>query len=233
MRTLSGANMVMKPASRLSPRDGAMTLDYGRGKAPLITVFGGDVTTSRLRAERAVSKLTPFYPMSARWTAKAPLPGGDFAWDRFDNEVDEVRDRWRFLGEDQARRLVAAYGSNAKAILGDARERSDLGPAFGPELTGAEVRYLMQKEWARFPDDILWRRSKLGLTMPPSDRDALAAFMAAPCEEWIGHAARRSGQLFSWRLSACSAEWPIAISLTIRSKRRCRTISGAACMGWA
>jgi len=183
VRTLSGANMVMKPAGRLSPRDGAMTLDYGRGKAPLITVFGGDVTTSRLRAERAVSRLAPFYPMSARWTAKAPLPGGEFAWDRFDNEVDEVRDRWRFLGEEQARRLVAAYGSNAKAILGDARGRSELGPAFGPELTGAEVRYLMQKEWARFPDDILWRRTKLGLTMPPSDRDALAAFMAASCKE--------------------------------------------------
>ena len=183
VRTLSGANMVTKPASRRSQRDGAMTLDYGRGKAPLITIFGGDVTTSRLRAERAVSKLTPFYPMSARWTAKAPLPGGDFAWDRFDNEVDEARERWRFLGEDQARRLVAAYGSNVKAILGDAKERSDLGPAFGPELTGAEVRYLMSKEWARFPDDILWRRSKLGLTMPPSDRDALAAFMAAATPE--------------------------------------------------
>jgi len=179
VRTLSGANMVRKPRGGLSPRDGAMTLDYGRGKAPLITVFGGDVTTSRLRAERAVSRLTPFYPMSARWTAKVPLPGGDFAWDRFDNEVDEVRDRWRFLGEDQARRLVAAHGSNVKAILREARVRGDLGPAFGPELTGAEVRYLMQKEWARFPDDILWRRTKLGLTMPPSDREALAAFMAA------------------------------------------------------
>jgi glycerol-3-phosphate dehydrogenase len=179
VRTLSGANMVMKPASRLSPRDGAITLDYGRGKAPLITVVGGDVTTSRLRAERAVSRLAPFYPMSARWTAKAPLPGGDFAWDRFDNEVDEVRDRWRFLGEDQARRLVAAYGSNVKAILGEAKEHSELGPAFGPELTGAEVRYLMQKEWARFPDDILWRRSKLGLTMSTADREALAAFMTA------------------------------------------------------
>ena len=177
VRTLSGANMARDAASR---RDGAMMLDHGRGKAPLITVFGGDVTTSRLRAERAVSKLTPFYPMSARWTAKAPLPGGDFAWDRFDNEVDEARERWRFLGEDQARRLVAAYGSNAKAILGDARERGDLGPAFGPELTGAEVRYLMNAEWARFPDDILWRRTKLGLTMQPADRDALAAFMAAP-----------------------------------------------------
>jgi glycerol-3-phosphate dehydrogenase len=180
VRTLSGANMVPASAGGRHQRDGAITLDHGRGKAPLLNIFGGDVTTSRLRAEWAVSKLTPFYPMSARWTAKAPLPGGDFAWDRFDNEVDEVRERWRFLGEDQARRLVAAYGSNAKEILGDAKARSDLGPAFGPELTGAEVRYLMQKEWARFPDDVLWRRTKLGLTMPPSDRDALAAFMAAP-----------------------------------------------------
>src|SRR3954464_675299 len=150
VRTLSGANMAMKPAGRLAARDGGMVLDYGRGKAPLLTVFGGDVTTSRLRAERAVSRLTPFYPMSARWTAKAPLPGGDFAWDRFDNEVDEARERWRFLGEDQARRLVAGYGSNAKVILGEAKERSNLGPAFGPELTGAEVRYLMHAEWARF-----------------------------------------------------------------------------------
>jgi glycerol-3-phosphate dehydrogenase len=179
VRTLSGANMVMNPASSGSQRDGAMTFDYRRDKAPLITVFGGDVTTSRLRAEKAVSKLTPFYPMSARWTAKTPLPGGDFAWSRFEHEVDEVRERWRFLGEEQARRLVAAYGTNVKEILGDARERADLGPAFGPELTGAEVRYLMTREWARFPDDVLWRRSKLGLTMPPADRDALTAFMAA------------------------------------------------------
>ena len=177
VRTVSGANMVMNPISR-SPRDGAMIFDRRRGKAPLITIFGGDVTTSRRRAEKTVSKLTRFYPMSARWTARAPLPGGDFAWSRFENEVDAARERWRFLGEDQARRLVGAYGTNVKAILGDASERADLGPAFGPELTGAEVRYLMAQEWARFPDDILWRRSKLGLTMPFDDREALAAFMA-------------------------------------------------------
>lgn len=177
VRTVSGVNMAMDPASRRSPRDGAMTFHHGRGKAPLLTIFGGDVTTSRRRAEKAVSKLTPFYPMSARWTAKAPLPGGDFAWGRFDNEVDEARARWRFLSEDEARRLVSAYGTNVKAILGEAKDRAELGPAFGPELTGAEVRYLMTKEWARFPDDILWRRTKLGLTMPPADREALAAFM--------------------------------------------------------
>jgi len=178
VRTVSGANMVMNPASKRPARDGAMSFDHARRKAPLLTIFGGDVTTSRLRAEKAVSRLTPFYPMSARWTAKAPLPGGDFAFGRFDIEVDEVRERWRFLSEEQARRLVGAYGLNVKAILGDAKARSDLGPAFGPELTGAEVRYLIANEWARFPDDIMWRRSKLGLTMPPADREALAAFMA-------------------------------------------------------
>ena len=175
VRTISGANAVINSAGA---RDGTMLFDHRPGEAPLITMFGGDITTARLRAERAVSKLTPFYPMSPRWTAHAALPGGDFAWKRFDAEVEAARERWRFLDEAQAQRLVAAYGSRLDVILGDAASRSDLGPAFGPELTGAEVRYLMAKEWARFPDDILWRRSKLGLTMPPADRDALAAFMA-------------------------------------------------------
>jgi glycerol-3-phosphate dehydrogenase len=178
IRNVSGANVMMNPAGQPGARDGAMAFDARRGKAPLLPIFGGDVTTSRLRAERAVSRLTPFYPMSPRWTAKAPLPRGDFAWDRFDEEVDGARERLRFLTEAQAQRLVAAYGSRMKAVLGDAKTRADLGPGFGPELTGAEVRYLMAEEWARFPDDILWRRSKLGLTMPPEDREALAKFMA-------------------------------------------------------
>ena len=179
IRTVSGANMAVDPASKRGARDGSMTFDARRGRAPLLTMFGGDVTTSRLRAERAVSRLTPFYPMSPRWTAKAPLPGGDFAWARFDAEVDAARERWGFLTEAQAQRLVAAYGTRIEAVLGDAKSRADFGPAFGPELTGAEVRYLMAREWARFPDDILWRRSKLGLTIGPADREALAAFMAA------------------------------------------------------
>ena len=178
IRTVTGANVVMARANRRAARDGAIAFDARAGKAPLLTVFGGDVTTSRLRAERAVSRLTPFYPMSPRWTAKAPLPGGDFAWAQFDEQVDAARERWRFLGP-RAQRLVAAYGSRVAAILGDAKSHADLGPAFGPELSGAEVRYLMAKEWARFPDDVLWRRSKLGLSMPPEEREALAEFMAA------------------------------------------------------
>jgi glycerol-3-phosphate dehydrogenase len=175
VRTISGANAVINSAGA---RDGTMLFDHRPGEAPLITMFGGDITTARLRAERAVSKLTPFYPMSPRWTAHAALPGGNFAWKRFDAEVEAARERWRFLDEAQAQRLVAAYGSRLALVLGDAKDRADLGQAFGPELTAAEVRYLMTREWARFPDDILWRRSKLGLTMPPGDRDALTAFMA-------------------------------------------------------
>ena len=177
VRTVSGANTVVGARGSRAGRDGLMAFDAKRGKAPLLTIFGGDVTTARARAERAVSKLTPFYPMSPRWTAKTPLPGGDFPWGRFEAEIDAARDRWRFLTEEQARRLVAAYGSRLPAVLGEAKSRADLGPAFGPELTGAEVRYLMTEEWARFADDILWRRSKLGLTMPPGDREALAACM--------------------------------------------------------
>jgi glycerol-3-phosphate dehydrogenase len=179
IRTVSGANTVVDPAGRRHARDGEVAFDAPRGKAPLLTIFGGDVTTARLRAERAVSRLTPFYPMSPRWTAKAALPGGDFAWAQFDAQIDHARERWRFLTEAQAQRLIAAYGSRLGDVLGDAGSRAELGPGFGPELTGAEVRYLMTKEWARFPDDILWRRSKLGLTMPPGDRDALATFIAA------------------------------------------------------
>jgi glycerol-3-phosphate dehydrogenase len=178
LKAISGTNLAPLRGANGANRDGAVMFDYRRRRAPLITMFGGDVTTSRYRAERAVSRLTPFYPMSSRWTAKTPLPGGDFAWDRFDREVEDARDRWRFLSEVEAQRLVGAYGTRLSRILGEAKSRDDLGMRFGPELTAAEVRHLMTEEWARFPEDILWRRSKLGLTMPPEDREALAAFMA-------------------------------------------------------
>jgi glycerol-3-phosphate dehydrogenase len=175
--TISAANTTIDPAPKHG--DGWMAFNAKRGKAPLLTSLGGDITTARLRAERAVSRLAPFYPMSRPWTAISPLPGGDFAPENFENEVDFACERWRFLTEAQARRLVGAYGSRLGRVLGNATSRAELGPAFGPELTGAEVRYLMAHEWARFPDDVLRRRSKLGLTMPPQDREALAAFMAA------------------------------------------------------
>ena len=158
VRTLSGANI--RPPGVAA--DGVLRFDRRRRKAPLITMFGGDVTTARLRAERAVSCLTPFYPMSPRWTAKAPLPGGDFAWDGSMTKLTRRASVGAFSANADALRLVGAYGTRIADVLGEARSRADLGPGFGEELTGAEVRYLMAREWARFPDDILWRRTKLG-----------------------------------------------------------------------
>jgi glycerol-3-phosphate dehydrogenase len=189
IRVICGANAVMEAGNKRDARDGAMTFDHGRSRAPLLTIYGGDVTMSRKRAEIAVTKLTPFYPMSPPWTQKLPLPGGDFPNASFDDQVDRARDRWRFLSDSHARRLVAAYGTRIPAVLGDAWSLDQLGPVFGEDLSAAEVRYLMAKEWARFPDDILWRRSKLGLTMPAGDRQALTEFMANPkgCPEKGGY----------------------------------------------
>ena len=177
IKSLAGVNLVAGRPGRRLVREGTVLFDARRRKAPLLTVFGGDATTARLRAERAVSRLLPFYPMSPRWSAQAALPGGDFLPQQFEQEVEGARDRWKFLTGDQALRLVSAYGSRLHLLLGDAREKSDLGLSFGPELTEAEVRYLMTKEWARFPDDILWRRTKLGLTIAQEDRERLAVFM--------------------------------------------------------
>ncbi|WP_315767486.1 MULTISPECIES: glycerol-3-phosphate dehydrogenase [unclassified Bradyrhizobium] len=177
IRTVSGANMVFARDGGRAPAASMMDFDAGRSRAPLLTLSGGDVTTVRRRAERAIDRLSRVCPMAPRWTARTPLPGGDFAWDRFDEQVELARERWRFLTEAEAQRLVGAYGSRLADILGEAKSRTDLGRSFGAELTEAEVRYLMAKEWARFADDILWRRTKLGLTMTPAERDALAAFM--------------------------------------------------------
>jgi glycerol-3-phosphate dehydrogenase len=163
-------------------RDGLMKLDRKSGKAPLLTVIGGVTTGARRRAEIALTRLSPFFKASSQWTAGSPLPGGDFgspgSSDALDDQIDNVRMRWAFLSEPHARRLVEAYGTRVEQILGEAKSMSDLAPVFGDDLTGAEVRYLMTEEFARFADDILWRRSKLGLTMSRQDRDALETFMA-------------------------------------------------------
>lgn len=160
-------------------RDGFLKMNRRRREAPLLTIIGGTTMGARRQAERALVQFSRFFATSSRWTADAPLPGGDFSYDDFDDRVDDARQRWRFLGERHARRLVSAYGTRIDRILGAAKSMDDLGPRFGDDLTGAEVRYLMKEEFARFADDILWRRSKLGLTMPRQDREALAAFMAA------------------------------------------------------
>ena len=158
-------------------RDYVLELDAPEGQAPLLSVFGGKITTFRRLSEAALDRLSPFLTMGATWTQEAPLPGGDFAPEEFEARVAGLRRRYPFLSPGHAWRLMRNYGTRAELMLGDAGAAGDLGRQFGADLTEAEVRYLMRHEWARTAEDVLWRRSKLGLHMGAAEAAALAAFM--------------------------------------------------------
>jgi glycerol-3-phosphate dehydrogenase len=158
-------------------RDYVLVLDQEGAQAPLLTVYGGKITTYRRLAEAALDRLAPVLGARPAWTKTSRLPGGDFPVEGVAHLVAEARRSWPFLGEAQVRRLVQAYGTRVSRILGPAKQMSDLGPALGADLTGAEVRYLMEHEWARTADDVLWRRSKLGLRVSPAEQERLAKFM--------------------------------------------------------
>jgi glycerol-3-phosphate dehydrogenase len=164
-------------------RDYVLELEAAPGRAALLTVFGGKITTYRRLAEAALDRLAPYLPPQARdragWTRQAPLPGGDFAVDGLAALTAALAAEYEFLTPAHAGRLASAYGTRAKDILGGARTAADLGVRFGATLTQAEVRYLMTQEWARTADDVLWRRSKLGLALTGSETAALARFMAS------------------------------------------------------
>jgi glycerol-3-phosphate dehydrogenase len=158
-------------------RDYDLALDEGYRTAPLLTVYGGKITTYRRLAEEALGMLAHFFQLHRRFTGTTPLPGGDFLWDGIETRVAQTLRSWPFLHEAEARRMVRAYGTRIDRIMRAAMRREDIGPFFGP-LSAAEVRYLMHQEWARTPDDVLWRRSKLGLVLTAEEKDALARFMA-------------------------------------------------------
>ena len=160
-------------------RDYALILDERFAEAPLLTVYGGKITTYRRLAEDALARLAHFFPRSRPWTAQSPLPGGDFVYDGVDTLIERTRRTWRFLTADHARRLVRAYGTRVERVLGKAAGLDDLGMRFGADLTAAEVGYLMGTEWAQTADDVLWRRSKLGLLLTPEQKAILDRFMAS------------------------------------------------------
>jgi len=159
-------------------RDYELILDKRYGEAPLLTVYGGKITTYRRLAEHVLARLRHFFPHSRPWTAQSHLPGGDFVYDGLDTLVERTLRTWPFLRTDHARRLVRAYGSRVERVLENIGRAEDLGTIFGVDLTAAEVRYLMRKEWAQTADDVLWRRSKLGLRFSPEQTAALERFMA-------------------------------------------------------
>ena len=148
-------------------RDYVLTLDSSEGRAPLLSVYGGKITTYRRLAEAAMTRLAPHLGALAPWTAGSTLPGGDFPVDGIEALLSETMRRWSFLTKPHAHRLLRAYGRRIERILKDAQCLDDLGPRFAGDLTGAEVRYLVENEWAQSADDVLWRRSKLGLKATP------------------------------------------------------------------
>lgn len=163
----------------------AVTRDYvfdvqdDGGQAPLLSIYGGKITTYRKLAEHAMRQLSPYFPgLKPEWTARAPLPGGDMPGADFDRFLAELRRDYAFLPADMATRLARLYGTRARALLGEARTLEALGRHFGADLYEREVRYLMREEWARRADDVIWRRTKTGLRLTAEERDGLDVWMA-------------------------------------------------------
>ncbi len=160
-------------------RDYTLKVDQADG-APILNIFGGKITTYRKLAEDAMDKVVPFFPGTrGHWTARVPLPGGDFPVDGVEILVERLKADYPFLGPFWARRLVKAYGTEAWDVLGDAKDEADLGQSFGASLTGREVTWLMEREYARSAEDVVWRRNKLGLRLGKAEISALDVWMQA------------------------------------------------------
>lgn len=159
-------------------RDYVLKADGGEGTAPIVNTFGGKITTYRRLSESMLEKIEGFLGKRGKpWTANAPLPGGDFPASGFDAEVAKLKTAYPFLDARLARRLTRLYGTRARMLLGLARSNADLGRNFGADLYEAEVRYLVQNEWAMTAEDVLWRRTKRGLHLGREQAAALDEFM--------------------------------------------------------
>jgi len=158
-------------------RDYLLMLDGDTTNPALLTIYGGKLTAARSLAEAALEKLAPLLSMKSAWTAHTPLPGGNFEWDKIDKLIKKCRQQWPFLTQPFAHRLVRAYGTRTKDVLGNAKTMADLGICFGDNLTEAEVNYLTQHEWAETANDVLWRRSKLGLRLNKEQKEHLTTYM--------------------------------------------------------
>jgi glycerol-3-phosphate dehydrogenase len=171
-------------------RDYVLDLEENGGKAPLLNVFGGKITTYRRLSEHALQKLKPFFPAAGGdWTKTATLPGGDISNADFEAFVAQQTKRFSWLPPATVRRLARAYGTRIEKVIGGARGINDLGPNYGADLYQREVEYLKDQEWAMTAEDVLWRRSKLGLHMKPEERAALEAAMPSGPKQMGGAAA--------------------------------------------
>jgi glycerol-3-phosphate dehydrogenase len=161
-------------------REYILKADGDARSGALINIFGGKITTYRRLAEAAMDMTEDILgKRGPKWTSGATLPGGDFAVDGFAAEVEALRRSCPVLDGDHARRLMRAYGTRARQIVAGVTDTADWGEHFGADLTEREVRYLIDEEWALTAEDVLWRRSKLGLRLSEAETERLDAWMRA------------------------------------------------------
>ncbi|MEO8384043.1 MAG: glycerol-3-phosphate dehydrogenase [Betaproteobacteria bacterium] len=160
-------------------RDYVLKTDHQDGKLPLLSIFGGKITTYRRLAEHALEELRPYYPqLTGSWTGDEMLPGGDM--DSLQDAVSDLLKKHASLPIDYLSRLVRRHGSLTGKVLAGVRSMADLGELFGSGaalLSEREIDYCIREEWARMPDDILWRRSKCGLHMDTAEQARAAEFI--------------------------------------------------------
>ena len=159
-------------------RDYVLKTDKDDGQAPLINIFGGKITTYRRLSEAVLEKMEGLLGARRKpWTREARLPGGDFDPTGFEAELKRLREEYPFLDGAYLKRLLRLYGTLSRAMLASAASIEDLGHRFGADLYECEVRYLMQREWAETAEDVLWRRTKLGLRLDEEEAAQLDRFM--------------------------------------------------------
>lgn len=152
-------------------RDYTLDLHDDNGQAPLLSVFGGKLTTYRKLGEHALDKLAAYYPHAGKaWTKQAVLTGGELNGRSRDDYARVLTERWSWLPNGLALRLARTYGSQTGKIIGTAQSLSDLGQLFGHNLYEAELRYLVQHEWVITAEDALWRRTKLGMWLTQEEQ---------------------------------------------------------------
>ena len=160
-------------------RDYVFDIDAPSGAAPMLSVFGGKITTYRKLAEHALDKLAPFFPeMRAAWTQRAVLPGGELPGADFEAWFADFRTRHGWLPSKVALGYGRRYGARASELLDSAKCLADLGRDFGGGLYEREARYLMAEEWATTAEDIIMRRTKHALHMTSAERETFEAWMA-------------------------------------------------------
>jgi glycerol-3-phosphate dehydrogenase len=146
--------------------------------APLLSIYGGKLTTYRKLAEHALAELQPFFPqMKPAWTAGAILPGGDLPNPDLEAWMRDVARRYAFLPPEVVRAIARRHGTRAIPLLDGVRAAGDLGTQFGGGLTALEIDWFIREEWARTGEDVLWRRTKVGLAMTPAQRNAAIAYV--------------------------------------------------------